>query len=83
MNTDPLQQPCTHTATPQEQDRDPNYGACSAKPGQPCVWAARYDGHPDPQFHSERLEAAVAETTLQSTLDTETFREAVLDTGLV
>lgn len=83
MNTNPLQQPCTHVATPQEADRDPMYQACSAAPGQPCVWAARYDGVTDPPFHSERLEAAANAATLQSTLDTETFREAVLDTGLV
>jgi hypothetical protein len=83
MPTDPLQQPCAHLATPQERERDPDYQSCGAAQGQPCRWAARYDDVVDPPFHSERLEAAASQAELQSTLDTETFREAVLDTGLV
>lgn len=83
MTPDPLQQPCLHAATPQEADRDPLYQGCAATPGQPCLWAARFDGVADPTFHTERLEAAAREADLASTLDTETFREAILSTGLV
>ena len=83
MTTDPLQLACPHIATPQEQDRDPNYLSCNADPGQPCVWSARYDGLSDPPFHAERLEAAAAGTDLRDILNPEAFREAVLNTGLV
>lgn len=83
MTPGPLQQPCTHIATPQERDRDPRYLACNADPGQPCTWATRYDGLANPPFHSERLEAAALETTEDHPLDPESFREAVLETGLV
>ncbi len=92
MPIDPLQIPCFHIATPQEQDRDPDFLACKAGPGQPCTWAGRYDGVTDPLFHAERLEAAAAaqatlatanQAELHFALATETFREAILDTGLV
>ncbi len=83
MNAGPLQYPCTHIATPQEHDRDPGFLCCNAQPGQPCIWAARYDGLTDPPFHSDRIEAAANGWTSQGTLDPESFREAVLDSGLV
>ncbi|HLI76282.1 MAG TPA: hypothetical protein VKV02_04995 [Acidobacteriaceae bacterium] len=81
--TGPLELACSHIATPQERERDPGYLACAAAPGQPCVWALRFDGVTDPPFHSERLEAGLADTKLAEALDTQTFREAVLETGLV
>ncbi len=83
MTSSPLQQPCTHIATPQEHSRDPHYPGCNAVSGQPCLWAARYDGIPDPPFHSERLEAAANQPTLHPTIDPEAFRDAILKTGLV
>ena len=83
MYTNPLQQPCSHIATPGEHDRDPNYLSCNAQPGQPCVWAARYDGVVDPLFHSERIEAAANAGTPPSALDSEHFRQDVLESGLV
>jgi hypothetical protein len=93
MTAAAIQNACTHVATPQEQERDPNYRTCNAQPGEPCTWAKRHDGLPDPVFHAERLEQAAGTAfqgqnmtdtaALQSSLDTETFREAILDTGLV
>lgn len=83
MTPDPQQQPCLHAPTPQEHDRDPGYQGCTAQPGEPCTWAIRFDQAVNPSFHTERLEAAAREADLASTLDTETFREAILDTGLV
>ena len=91
MPIEPLQVACLHMATAEEKDRDPIYVLCGAGASQPCTWAKRYDGVEDPPFHSERLEAAMAdeatkaaeEGRLRDTLDRETFREIVLDTGLV
>ena len=95
MPIDPLTTACLHVATPQEFERDPGYRTCNAAVGEPCNWAKRYDGVVDPPFHAERIESAAADQAnliaeqaaeqrdMQSALETETFREAVLDTGLV
>lgn len=83
MSTDPLLFACLHLPTTAEQERDPGYRGCGAQAGQACQWSRRNDGVTDPAFHAERLEAAAQGASLQETLDTETFREAVLDTGLV
>lgn len=91
MPIDPLTTPCLHVATPQELERDPDYRTCNAATGEPCRWARRYDGAANPPFHAERMESAAADQAslaaeqgeMQSALEIETFREAVLDTGLV
>ena len=83
MTPTPLQQPCTHIATPQERNRDQHYLGCNAAPGQACLWAIRYDGLTDPPFHSERIEAGANQPSLNPTLDPEAFRAAVLETGLI
>lgn len=91
MTTDPLPFACTHMPTAAEHTRDPGYRGCGAQAGEPCHWARRTDGLSDPAFHAERLEAAAEPQTLHQNLlhdqrhdlETETFREAVLDTGLV
>lgn len=84
MTFNPLSQACLHVATAAEQQRDPAFLACNAQPGRPCTWARRYDGQPNPPFHSERLEAALTPSAIQpSAADSEAFRNAVLQTGLV
>lgn len=91
MAIDPLQTACLHVATPQEQQRDPDYRTCNAQPGEPCTWAKRHDGITNPPFHAERFEGAAeaqARTAaeqgdLQTALEAETFHEALLDTGMV
>lgn len=86
MKNNPLTQACLHLATPEEQQRDPGYLACNAQPGQPCTWARRYDGLPNPAFHSQRIEAAVSPDATAPATDTQAataFRDAVLATGLV
>lgn len=55
---DPFQQPCTHAATPEEQQRDPDYRGCFAPAGTWCTWARRRDGITNPVYHSERWELA-------------------------
>ncbi len=79
----PLDFPCPHLATPQERERDPEYGACQAQAGAPCTWARRHDGLPNPAFHSERLESAGARCLPEQDLDSARFREVVLESGLV
>ena len=82
MPVDPLTQPCAHTATPEEQHRDPGYICCNAGPGQPCLWATRHDGVNNPVFHSERLEATCNPGGAPGTLSEEAFNN-LLGTGLV
>ena len=79
----PLDQPCPHLATPQEQERDPAYQACNAPAGQPCRWARRHDGITNPTFHTERLEGALPITPQLAPEQAAAFRECVLETGLV
>ncbi len=83
MTASPLSFPCPHLATPQEMDRDPQYEACNAAAGQPCVWARRYDGQPDPPFHSERLEQLLNASDHSDTPVDPNLQQAILDTGLV
>ena len=83
MTLTPLQQPCSHIPTPQERDRDPRYLGCNAAPGQPCLWATRYDGLTDPPFHSERLESAAQQPLPCPPIDPESFRAAILNSGLI
>ena len=64
---DPLQQPCGHAPTPEEQNRDRDYLGCMVAIGQPCLWAKRFDGVPDPAFHSERWELAAQPAGLPAT----------------
>ncbi len=78
----PLDHPCPHLATPQEQERDPEYRACGAPAGQTCTWARRHDGFGDPPFHSERLESACNPGPVQN-LAPALLREAILESGLV
>ncbi len=81
MNPKPLAQPCPHTATPEEQVRDPEYLGCNAAIGAPCTWARRHDGITDPTFHSERLETVSLDPMDPAARDR--FDQAVLATGLV
>ena len=87
MTLDALQQPCPHFATPAERSRDPRYFACNAAAGEPCRWARRYDGVPDPAFHSERLELTVRPPEdpggTRAQPDPEQLRRMILQTGLV
>ena len=83
MPQDPLDQPCTHVATPEELQRDPTYLLCNATPGAPCAWARRFDGCLNPHFHSERLEAAPPLSQFETATQKQAFREAVLETGLI
>ena len=83
MSQNPLDQPCSHIATAGEQLRDRDYLACGAAPGAPCCWAQRFDGLTDPDFHSERLEAAVRSAPAAPPLDPATLEAAVLNSGLV
>ena len=82
VSQNPLHHTCPHTATPEEQTRDPEYLACNATPGLPCIWARRYDGVFDPPFHSERLESATPPAAMTPE-SRERFNEEVLATGLV
>ncbi len=79
----PLAHPCPHPATVEERLRDRFYILCNAESGQPCHWAKRFDGLPDPPFHSERLEAALPLTGPLDTAASEAFTRAVLATGLI
>jgi hypothetical protein len=83
MTLFPLDQACPHIATPQEQQRDRDYQACNAQPGQPCTWARRYDGLLNPRFHAERLEAASLASPFSPAQSPERLREEALETGLV
>ena len=83
MSQNPLDGPCPHIATPQEQTRDPDYLACNAVPGEPCRWGRRYDGLTNPSFHCERLEAALRAAAPGTPPNPDLVKAAILESGLI
>jgi hypothetical protein len=79
----PIDVSCVHSSTEAELQRDPEYRGCFAQPGQPCQWARRADGGEIPPFHTERIEASVADDSSGESVPTAEFNQAVEADGSI